>query len=81
MSRKRKPHQLSLITVSEDLHKFIGRRGWSLLFKPTEDGQVLAVSGSLQDVYDALTDWTTQHPDYFSAKIYRPSGALHRTIK
>jgi hypothetical protein len=81
--RRRKPHQLSLaaLNVNDDLRKFLGQDGWTLMFKPAKDAQVLGVSGRIDEVYDALEQWTKEFPHYYSAIIYRPSGAKHRTIK
>lgn len=81
MKRRRKPHQLSLAALNDDFQRFVGRDGWTLMFKPTEHGQVMAVSGKIDEVYDALAQWTKEHPNYFSAIIYRPNGAKHRTIR
>lgn len=78
-SPNRKPRQLSLLT--DDLVIYVGKRGWTLVFKETPDSQVKVTTGSIQEVYDALYDWSGECPDYHSAKIYRPSGARHRTLK
>jgi hypothetical protein len=82
--KKNKPRQLSFLTperFSDALKKFVGRRGWTLLFKESVDGQLMAVTGSLQEVYDALADFSAKCPHYYSAIIYRPTGAKHRTIR
>lgn len=81
MKRKNKPRQLSLAALSDDLRRFVGSRGWTLFFKPKEDGQLMAVSGTVDDVYKALDQWSKETPDYFSAEIFRPSGAPHRKIR
>ena len=83
MSRKlrRKPHQLSLAALNDDLRKFVGQSGWTLMFKPAKDAQVLGVSGKIDEVYAALAQWAKEFPNYYSAVIYRPSGAKHRTIR
>lgn len=78
---RNRPHQLSLAALNDDLKKFVGRRGWTLIFKPAKDAQVLAVSGSIDEVYAALEQWAKEFPKYYSAVVFRPSGAKHRTIR
>lgn len=78
---KNKARQLSFAGLSDDLQQFIGRKGWTLIFKPCRHGRVMAVSGRIDEIYSALNQWTRQHPDYYSAIIYRPNGKTHRTIK
>lgn len=77
--KKNKPRQLSLLNPERT--RFFGRRGWSLAFKPSKDGQLMTVIGELNDVYDALHQWIDDFPSYYSAVIYAPNGAIHRTYK
>lgn len=75
----KRARQLSLFV--DELGTFVGRDGWTLMFKETKDGQLMAVTGKIEEVYDALDEWKQRYPEFYSAVIYSPNGSKHRTIK